>query len=337
MAQVYGGPLSGDPFTDRRRTGIGGSDAGAILGVSPWGSALSVWEEKRGIRQDDWDPPERVIWGSRLERAILDGYAEDYNVNVKRTGRKHRRSKRYPFVVGHPDGETDDRLLEVKTTAHQGEEWGLDGSEDVPAHYYAQVQHYMVLTEHERADMVVLVGGREMHRYTIPANPAFQDAMLAEEAALWQKVIDGTPPDPDGSESAGRALRRMFPMAIPEEIVATPAMAQAADDYLAAKRVRDEAEASMRQATQMMQSFMGSRERLVGSGWSAKWSNVAGRTSWKDAAEGIASRWRDLLIPHYSDDALDDIQRDIEAKATAQAKGDTTRRFALTTERKDTR
>jgi putative phage-type endonuclease len=301
MPEVYGEPLSGDPFTDRRRTGVGGSDAGAILGVSPYASALSVYEDKRGISPDGFVPSERMVWGSRLESAVLQGYAED-------TGRKvHKgrflRSKRYPFVVGHPDALADDRLIEVKVTGRLDERWGPDGSDEVPAHYYAQVQHYLVLTDRFVADLAALVGGRELHIYTIPADKEFQDAMLEEEAAFWQQVQDGTPPDPDGSESAGAALRRMFPMAVPEEVIATPEVAYYVESYLTAKGMVDIAEAEMDRWGQLVQQFMGARERLVGPGFTATWANRAGRTSWQK----VAAVYRDLLVPHLDDDQLDAI------------------------------
>jgi len=317
QSKVYGEPLSGDPFTDRRRTGVGGSDAGAILGVNPWASALQVYQEKRGHTRT-WDAPERVVWGQRLERAVLDGYAEDKGTEVRKTGRSFRRSKSYPFMVCHPDGFAPDRLLEVKTTAHQGPDWGPDGSDLVPAHYYTQVQHNLVVTDQERADLIVLVGGRELHTYTIVGDAGFQAALIDQEALFWQRVMQGRPPEPDGSESAGRALRELFPVAVPEEVVATPQVNGYADTYFAAKQTRDAAQREMDKAAQAIQSFMGNRERLIGDGYTARWGNVQGRTSWKDAA----AIFRDLLIPHYTDDTLDDIQERTRTEAT--------RRFAMT-------
>lgn len=281
MTRVYGEPLSGDRFTDQRRSGIGGSDTGSILGVG-FGSALEVWEQKRGIATREREPSERMVWGTRLEGAILEGYQQDFGVTIRRQG--FRRHPTYPFVIGHVDALARDRLVEVKTTAVLDSRWGEDGSADVPPGYFAQVQHYLILTGMPVADLIVLVSGRELHRYVIPADATFQEALLVEEAAFWRLVEDGTPPDPDGSESAGRALRALFPRAIPDEVIATPEVNGYADSYIAAKERRDAYAVDVERYAQLMQSFMGARERLIGVGYSALWGNRQGAVSWKGVA-----------------------------------------------------
>lgn len=338
MVQLHGNPASGDPFRDRRRTGIGGSDTGGILGVSPFTSALAVWEDKRGLRESEDVPSERMVWGSRLEGAIIAGYAEDTSRRVTRGGRRFRRSTRYPFVIGHPDGESDDgRLVEVKTTAMLDQRWGEDGTADVPPHYYSQVQHYLILTELPVADLLALVGGRELHTFTIPADPTFQEALLVEEEAFWRSVVDGVPPDPDGSESAGAALRRLFPRAIPGEVIATPEVNAYADVYLAAKATLTDAEHAVDRMAQLMQRYMGARERLIGVGWGASWSNRAGSPSWKSvAAEALASI--QLIAsqdPHHEltgEQAVAAARELVEGwdALVAKHRGDSTRVFTLT-------
>ncbi len=286
MATIYGEPRTGDAFNDRRRSGVGGSDAGAILGVSSFMSRLGVWEQKRGLR-----PPsvatERMLWGNRLQDAILAGYGQDHGLEVER-GRFHRHAG-VPFVIGHPDGYATDergnrRLVEVKTASHLTEQWGEPGSEDVPPAYYAQVQHYLFLRSLAVADLTALVGGRELRTYTIRFDPEFTDALLDEEHAFWLLVKQGEPPEPDGSEDAGRALRRMFPVAVDDEAVATPEVAGYADRYLAAKDAVAAAELDRDRWAQAIQKFMGQRGRLVGPGFSGTWSNRQGQTSWKAVA-----------------------------------------------------
>ena len=47
-----------------RRSGIGGSDIAAILGLSPWKTAVDVWLDKTGQREDDTvGDAEAVRWG----------------------------------------------------------------------------------------------------------------------------------------------------------------------------------------------------------------------------------------------------------------------------------
>lgn len=312
MPSIHGEPRSGDHFTDRRRTGIGGSDAGAILGLSSYASALSVWEEKRGLA-----PPfpvsERMVWGSRLERAILDGYAEDTGRRIRKGGRQMLRHPELPFVIGHPDALAEDRLVEVKTTARLDERWGPDGSADVPPHVYAQVQHYMVLTGKRLADVAALEGGRQLHLYTVPEDLDWQAALIEAERDFWQLVETGQPPPPDGSDSARETLRRLYPRGIPEEIVAGLLQNEQAETYLTARAQEKHAHEIAEGAAQQLQSFMGERERLLGTGWSASWrAPDQGRMRWQEAA----AAFRDQLIPYMTDTELDAIQDRFRGEAS---------------------
>jgi len=334
--QYYGEPLIGVPFHDRRRTGIGGSDAGGILGISPFVSRLGVWEDKRGLRAPT-EGTERMVWGNRLQDAVLRGYAEDTNTEVVRG--RFRRHQDHPFVIGNPDAEGIrdglPRLVEVKLTAYLDERWGEDGSEDVPVHYYAQVQHYLMLRGLPVGDLTALVGGRELHTYVIPANPAFQAALLEEERSFWSLVREGTPPDPDGSEDAGRALRTLYPSALPEEVVANEVVQEYAARYSAAKRAEADAKRDKERWAQAMQSFMGSRERLVGTGWHATWGNRAGSVSWKSvAAEALTALQLLASAPEETDARLlrQAARESVESWSALQAKhrGDSSRVFKLT-------
>ena len=40
-----------DEWIEKRRFGIGGSDAGAVLGVNKYKSNLELWEEKTGLTE----------------------------------------------------------------------------------------------------------------------------------------------------------------------------------------------------------------------------------------------------------------------------------------------
>lgn len=334
--QVYGEPLSGDPFHDRRRTGVGGSDTGPILGISPWSSRLGVWEDKRGLRAPTV-ATERMLWGKRLEDAVLRGYGEDHGIEVARG--RFRRHPTYPFVIGNPDGYsgsgTSTRLVEVKVTDHTDDRWGEPGSADVPLHYGSQVQHYLLLTGLPVADLTALVRGSELRTYTIEADPSFHEALLGDEADFWKLVREGTPPEPDGTEDAGRALRVLHPKATDEEVVATSEVNEYAARYLAAAQAVKEAEADRDRWGQLIQSFMGARGRLVGDGFRAVWPNVRGSTSWKAvAAEALTA----LQLIASSDDEqtlatiIEGARDTVEAwDATVERhRGATSRRFTLT-------
>jgi putative phage-type endonuclease len=198
-----------DDFHAIRRTGIGGSDAGAILGLSPWKSPLDVYLEKIGEVDSSQDTA-ATYWGRKLEDLVADEYAV-------RTGRRVERCNdtlRHPLLewqMAHVDrlvwrdGQRPrvrgqirtDRILECKTAgAHMAAEWGPEGTDQIPEAYIAQVQHYLAVTGCEVADLAVLIGGRDFRVYEIPRDNELIHAIIEAESEFWWRCQDRRPPDP---------------------------------------------------------------------------------------------------------------------------------------------
>jgi putative phage-type endonuclease len=136
---------------EERKKGIGGSDAPAVLGVSPWCTPYQVYLEKTGQIDRSLEDSESMFWGRTLEPVIRQRYADV-------TGRRviiPDRILRHPgfgFMIGNLDGiAQDNRVLEVKT-ARTPEGWGEPGSNEIPDPYMIQVQHYMAITAFPVAD-----------------------------------------------------------------------------------------------------------------------------------------------------------------------------------------
>lgn len=181
-----------------RATGIGGSEAPAALGLSHWGSALELYREKRGevARQDLSLSRPWVLWGQLLEPVIRQQYSE-------RTGRVVRlpvetlRHPQHPFMVGHPDGVTDDGRLYEGKIAVRSDEWGEPGSDQIPRPYLIQLQHYLAILGLEVADVAVLIGNCDFRMYEVPADKELQGMIIEGEAAFWDRVERADPPPPD--------------------------------------------------------------------------------------------------------------------------------------------
>ena len=69
-----------------RKRGIGGSDAPAVLGVSPWRTPLDVYLDKTD-QSDPVETTEAMEWGSRLEDQIAAAAAERLGVRMRRRNR----------------------------------------------------------------------------------------------------------------------------------------------------------------------------------------------------------------------------------------------------------
>lgn len=80
-----------------RKRGIGGSDAAAAVGLSPYKSQLELWLEKTGRdaelpKPDPDDSTEPVYWGTLLEPIVAAAY-------TKQTGNRVRKVN---AVLQHP-------------------------------------------------------------------------------------------------------------------------------------------------------------------------------------------------------------------------------------------
>jgi putative phage-type endonuclease len=198
-----------------RRTGIGGSDAAAVLGLSRWRSPLDVYLEKTGTDVEITDTP-AMYWGRRLERVILEAYVEQTGVAVDAPVGVYRmlRSSTRPWQIYSPDGMAADRLVEIKT-ARTAEGWGEPGTDEVPDDYAIQVQHGMAVTGLPRCDVAVLIGGSDFRVYTVERDNALIADLIAAEAAFWQRVERRDPPPPRTYTEAQRLWGRASPPRVP--------------------------------------------------------------------------------------------------------------------------
>jgi len=180
-------------WLEARRHGIGGSDAPAIVGVSPWRTPLDVYVDKIGEGLELEDNP-AMAWGRALEPVIRQAYSD-------RTGRAVRlpgmlAHPKHEWMLGNLDGITDDqRVLEIKT-ARTAQGWGEEGSDMIPLPYLIQVQHYMAVTAFPVADVAVLIGGSDFRLYEVPADADLQAQLIDAEAEFWKRVEAREPPEP---------------------------------------------------------------------------------------------------------------------------------------------
>lgn len=68
--------LSREEWLRYRKQGIGGSDVAAILGISKWNSAISLWLNKTNQTEDDTQENEAMEWGTIMEPVIRNHFAK---------------------------------------------------------------------------------------------------------------------------------------------------------------------------------------------------------------------------------------------------------------------
>lgn len=195
------------------RHGIGGSDAAAVMGLSPWKSNVQLWEELTGRRKpaDISDSPV-VQYGTQAEKYLRDLFALDFpEYEVGYDENNCFTSALFPYAHASLDGYLTEKetgrqgILEIKTTnitsAVMLERW----TGGVPDHYYCQVLWYLLVTGWSfavlKAQLKFFFGGDleriEIRHYRFERQDCLQDMeSLAEEAKdFWHYVeTDKCPP-----------------------------------------------------------------------------------------------------------------------------------------------
>lgn len=212
-----------------RRSGIGASEISAALGISPYSSPRELYWRKRGELAEQFDN-ERMEWGRRLERAILGRFLADHPElkGTRPTIDKLYRSRERAWQLATPDALVWPFegglpvVVEIKTGASR-EEWGEDGTDDVPVHYRAQVMHSMDAVGAFTAYMPVLFNGRDYRCFTIRRDEKDVRVLRARGAEFWQRVLDGNPPPVDGHRATTAAMRGIYDVRDVEQPVIVPA------------------------------------------------------------------------------------------------------------------
>lgn len=119
------------------RHGIGGSDASAVLGLSPYKTNVDLYLEKIGQRVPaDISGEDYVRYGHDAEPLLRSLFALDHpEYKVEYFGDNMIRNEKYPWAHASLDGELTDQdgrkgILEIKTTnilqSMQREKWRED-------------------------------------------------------------------------------------------------------------------------------------------------------------------------------------------------------------------
>lgn len=208
--------MSREDWLEARKFGIGGSDAAAAVGLSPYQSALELWLVKTGRdanlpKPNPDDTTEPVYWGTLLEPIVAASYTKQTGNRVRRVNAVLQHPS-LPWMLANVDrevvGNRDVQLLECKTAGEFGARSWRDG---VPEYVQIQTQHQLMVTGKQAADVAVLLCGQKLDVHRIERDDALIARLVELEAAFWRYVETDTPPPADGSESADRALRCLYP------------------------------------------------------------------------------------------------------------------------------
>ena len=189
-----------------RRQGIGSSDIAAILDLTKYGTAQSVYYDKRGELPLENDDSEPAYWGRAHEESVAQRWAASNRGVVRRVG-----------LVAHVDRPwqmctLDRRVLECPL-ADAAEHCALEikcrdkmkaphWRKGIPDDVLAQVLWQADVCGYDHMHVAVLVGGNDYRQFVV--RPADHTDVIADlraaGAALWQRILSGRPPVLTGRE-----------------------------------------------------------------------------------------------------------------------------------------
>lgn len=297
-----------------RATYVGASEAAMVVGLSPWGDAIDVWERKTG-RAPEKPESFRMKLGDAMEpvigklatpevRELLDA------PKLKLLSRRRKpviRHPGHPFIGANPDFVIDGLgiakgLVQAKMRL-DGAEFGEPDDAGVglgiPEHYRIQGFAELLATG---ADFVIFAvldprGGLKLlplNRHASDNEDAIDDLRL-DLVEFWQEHIEKDVPPPPTALS-GKALARRFPR--PEAKVGKIASAeqeQTLRELLEVRQAKKEIEHEEEALKNRVKEMIGSAAFIDGAGQRFSWSRYGGGEQTIVEWEPIAKAYREML------------------------------------------
>lgn len=203
--------MSREEWLRARKSGIGGSDAAAILGLNPYSSPLSVWADKISADEPHEKENESMWLGNVLEDHVARRFAKESGTNVVRCNMMLQHPK-HTFMLANIDRRIKGKPIgiEIKTTS-QNTKTDFENGEINPW-YYVQCMHYLAVTGWEKWILVVLVIGRGMYTFEINRDENEISALIDAEAHFWEENVKKRQmPPTDGTQASADALSAIYP------------------------------------------------------------------------------------------------------------------------------
>lgn len=266
--------LAHDEWLALRRTGIGGSDAGAIMGVSPYKGAFSVWADKIGKIPSSIYETEATRQGRDLEDYVARRFSEATGLKVRHEY-SMLRSADHPCMLADIDRRIigERAGLECKTSRDITMARYRNG--EYPMEYYCQCLHYLAVTGWDCWYLAVLVYGTDLLIYKICRDEVLDDieALIKAEEAFWDNhmLLPDNPPAPDALDSTAAALGSVYPYEDGTTVCADQEADRALTELADLKRQKRAIEAQITGLENQIKAAMGVAEVLAGTSVSATW------------------------------------------------------------------
>lgn len=181
-----------------RLSGIGASDAAAVLGISPYMTPYELWciKTKRMTGKEILTPEQLRIRNAH-EITIADEYSvrNEVNLQVMPDTIYHPEHK---FLFCHLDRKVvgQDKFVECKSSiSWLAKRFGDEATTEIPPEYLIQMLYTYVITGYTAGDLAVLIDIDTYKQYSVAPNPKLQEHIKEKCIEFWCKyVMTDTPP-----------------------------------------------------------------------------------------------------------------------------------------------
>lgn len=240
-------PITAKQLEQRRKV-LGASDIPKILGVDPFGTAHDVYLEKIG-QGKPFPGNIHTMLGNYLEPGLLKMTADRLGHKIK----MNQRRKKGLFAASHDALVVDLPLgYEAKTT-RMADNWGEEGTDEVPEHVLIQAHAQMMCGGLDAVYVPALVLG-QYRLYRIDRYPDLVDYIEEEGTRFWKDhVKKQVPPDVPPGKGIMLELQRQAGKVAPVD-------EQAYEAWLRLKEQKKQVEELLEQTQSMLVEQLGDAE-----------------------------------------------------------------------------
>ena len=210
---------SREQFLEKRRNGIGGSDASIVIGTSDYAeNSIDVYLSKIDTSYQTDIPANYVKWGEIIEIELIKQFNEKYGIekgdayrlNYTFTNKTHKWQIANVDGIGiSPDGKPF--IVECKNLPSRNYDRLNKTDEGVPYCYYTQMQHYLSVIPADKCYFYALIDGKNEIMIEVEKDEAFIEKMTTIEEKYWDDyVLRKTRPNEQLSD---KQLKHLFPRA----------------------------------------------------------------------------------------------------------------------------
>ena len=306
-----------EAWLEKRKHYVTGTDAGKLIGVSPYGGIFSVWLDKTGRSEAPTETPAMKA-GKTFESGILKMYAEELDCKLEHVdGYDLRTCDKYPRLGASLDGWNHDLGIPVdaKNIRWKDEKWGDAYTSDFPDYYKAQLQVQMMVTGAKFAHLAVMFSGQDFFVYQMEYDDEMAAKILEASEAFWPYVESDEMPEADGSNGAKNFINDTFAVGkLDESKEATDEIKETIRQLKNAKAAKAEATGKETELSNRIKAFMGDA------------TVIPGYATWKNNKDSKETDWE--AVAREAMEGMNPTQRaDIIARNTVKKPGNRTLRI----------